>query len=122
MPEKGIIEGVRFLLVILLALVLAPSSGAVQQKARIWLVSERPVVVRGNGFGAWESVRVSVAAKGMRVSKAVFASRSGVFVARWTRSITAGCTSVTVTAKGSRGTSATWRLVANDCGPNDPRQ
>ena len=52
--------------------------------------------------------------------KTVVATGEGRFVARWQQSIAGGCHSTTVSAVGSRGSRAVYKIVVNDCAPLQP--
>ncbi len=113
------------LAVLLLAPAVVPSASASTTqrtaKARVWIANERPAVVRGTGFKPGERVQVSLAAVKQRLRKTVSANAKGVFVARWTTGLKSDCGNKLVTATGSLGTRAVFKVVANDCAPQqDP--
>ena len=122
--------GMKVLLLLLLALVVAPAANpsstpslSAQGRARISIVHATPLVVRGVGFKAGERVTVTVAHSKTLFRRVAIAGPSGVLVARWTRSMPTTCGSTTVTARGSMGTRVVVKSVANDCarGPVDPK-
>lgn len=116
----------KVLLLLLFALVIAPaaSSSSINARARISIVDEAPLVVRGVGFKAGERVTVSVAHGKTLFRRVALAGSSGVLVARWTRAMPTTCASTTITAQGSKGTRVVSKTVANDCtpGPTDPKE
>ncbi len=114
--------GMRIVLLLLLALVMAPAaiSSSTQARARVSIVDESPLVVRGTGFKAGERVTVSVSHAKTLFRRVAFAGSSGVLVARWTRAMPTTCGSTTITAFGSRGTRAVFKTVANECAPPGP--
>jgi hypothetical protein len=48
------------------------------------------------------------------------ATASGTFLARWRRSVPAGCVAVEITARGSAGSRAVYRLSPPECAPLQP--
>jgi hypothetical protein len=114
----------KVLLLLLLALVAAPAASPASShaRARISIVDEAPLVVRGVGFKAGERVTVSVAHAKTLFRRVAVAGSTGVLMARWTRSMPTTCGSTTITALGSKGTRVVYKSVANDCaqGPADP--
>jgi hypothetical protein len=116
----------KVLLLALLALVFAPaaSPSSTQARARISIVDEAPLVVRGVGFKASERVTVTVTHAKALFRRVAVAGPAGVVIARWTRALPTTCGSTTVTARGSMGTRVVVKWVANDCapGPVDPKE
>jgi hypothetical protein len=107
----------RFLVLLaLLALLVPPVATTRIAKARVWVSAQSPLAVRGSGFKAHEHVKVVVSA-GRRFVRIVTATDAGSFVTRWTASATGTgtCAVIFVKAAGDRGSTATWRSVANDC-------
>jgi hypothetical protein len=105
----------RLLILIVLALLSAPAADAVQQRTRVAIVDESPLVVRGTGFKAAERVTVTVTHGKTVFRKAVTAGATGVVVARWKLPLPTTCASTFVLAVGSEGSRATFRIVVNDC-------
>ncbi|HEY3182774.1 MAG TPA: hypothetical protein VGJ77_08075 [Gaiellaceae bacterium] len=103
----------------ILMLVVVTGASAVG-KARVWLSSQQPLVVRGTGFEARERVSVTVAAGDLSRHRAVSATATGAFVVRFTgTSVDDACAPVSVRAVGAHGTYATWKRVT-DCAPLQP--
>ena len=99
------------------ATLVVAGSTASAASTRVWLVSESPLRVAGSGFVPGEHVAVTVAAGKRTVTQTVVASSAGRLVAAWRVSAAAGCHSTTIVARGSKGSFARWREVANDCEP-----
>jgi hypothetical protein len=103
--------------VLMLVLVTGASAAG---KARVWLSSQQPLVVRGASFDARERVSVTVTAGDLSRHRAVSATAAGAIVVRFTgTSVTDACTPVFVRAVGAHGTYATWKRVT-DCAPLQP--
>ena len=90
-----------------------PTGGA--NRPTIYAVGRDPLRMRGNGFKAGEHVTVKAkgAAAGARVDTAT-ASRRGTFVTVL-RGVK-GCDSIDVTARGDRGSRASFNLSSFVCG------
>lgn len=103
----------------LITLVLAAASGPATAAVapRVALSDRSPTIVRGVGFRSGERVQVTVAAGGVRLSKAVLATASGAFTARWQRALPSGCVALLVNAVGSKGSHASLRLSPPECAP-----
>jgi hypothetical protein len=105
----------------LLAVVLlvGPSAAAERPdapvgKAKLTLVQDRPLVVRGSRFVPRERVRVFVVGG---VSKRVTATRSGAFAARFPNAYLDRCAGYTIRAEGSRGSRAVLKSPPTFCPP-----
>jgi len=105
----------RYLILIAAALVAAQSASATQQRTRVMIVDESPLVVRGIGFKPAERVTVTVSHGKVVYRKAATASATGVVMARWKVAMATTCASTFVLAVGSEGSRATYKTVANDC-------
>jgi hypothetical protein len=102
----------RRIAVIAVALAVAAPAAATPRVARIWLASSSPVVVAGRGFQDQERVKVTVAAANGRWAKSVLATQAGSLTARFRVSIATRCgSSATITALGTKGSRASWKLV-----------
>jgi hypothetical protein len=105
----------RIVLVALGIALFAASGTAATRSARVRLADQSPVTVRGAGFVAHERVRVTVSAKTTR-THTVDANAAGAFTTRFLRWTIGGCTAYSISAKGSDGSRAFWR-VAPMCAP-----
>lgn len=94
----------------------APDSTS-KRTARIHLVSTVPVKVRGTGFVAGERVRVTAISEWRRV-KRVVATRAGGFTAGFAGASYDRCNGLLVTAVGSEGSLARFKLPQPLCPPN----
>jgi len=108
----------RGLAVLAVLLTLAGSAAARVATARVSIVATSPVTVRGSGFVPRERVAVTVSAK-TSSTKSVVASASGTFVVRFLHFTIARCTPYGVSAKGNRGSRASWK-IAPMCAPLSP--
>ena len=79
-------------------------------RAAIKLASDTPLTVSGRGFRPSERVVVTVYNVGGTYSKAVTASRSGKFLARFPRA-DGSCGPLTARATGSRGSRASLKHI-----------
>jgi hypothetical protein len=113
---------VRSLLVFALVLAAAVPASATTAPARVWISSETPLVVRGAGFHASARVAVKVTSGDTLFRKSVVSRPRGGFVARWMRSLPAGCHSTSVVARDSSGRKATYDVAVDDCPPPPPKQ
>ncbi len=104
----------------MLALFLAvlPAAAASTIAAHITVPSRSPVAVRGTGFHAGERVAVIVSAKSTH-RKTVTANRLGSFRATFPGFSIVYCEAYIVRAKGSRGSSAVFRVIP-ECAPQGP--
>lgn len=103
----------RALPLLAIALVLASSASAAAP--RVWLVHDHPITVAGRGFAPAERVRITVAYGKERYVLAARTTATGAFVARSAASTKANCASLTLTAVGSTGDRAVFKVPANDC-------
>jgi hypothetical protein len=99
----------------LLTALAAQSASATQQRTRIMIVDQAPLVVRGTGFKPAERVTVTVTHGKALYRKAATATATGVVMARWKVAMATTCASTFVLAVGSEGSRATFKTVANDC-------
>ena len=110
--------GVVLFSAVLLVAVASASAGLLDSPT-LRLLDRAPVVVRGEGFEAKESVTVVLIAE-RRLAEKLRAGSGGKFVARFDRSL-GRCTRFSLQAYGSNGSRA--RLLparfAIDCMPND---
>src|SRR5881397_698353 len=103
----------------ILALALAAGASAAG-KARVWVGSQHPLVVRGAGFAAYERVTVSVATPDSSARRVASTTQTGAFAARFaTTSISDGCGVVFIRAVGAHGATAVWKRVT-ECAPQQP--
>jgi hypothetical protein len=109
----------RRVAVLVLLFALAAPAAAGPRVPRIWLSDRSPVSVTGRGFQAQERVKVTVSESGSRWAKSVVATTAGAFVAHFRVSVSGRCGSMlVVTAAGSEGSRATWKLMpAEECPP-----
>jgi hypothetical protein len=121
---EGIMFGMRRIAVLVAVFAVAAPALATPRVPRIWLASKSPAAVAGRGFQAQERVKVVVAESGTRWAKVVDATEAGTFTARFRISVSVRCGSlVAVTATGSKGSRATWKLTEAECPPPiDPGQ
>jgi hypothetical protein len=114
----------RLLILIAVALLSAQTASGVQQRTRVAIIDESPLVVRGTGFEAAERVTVTVTHGKVIFRRAAVANAAGVVIARWRTSLPTSCAPTFVLAVGSEGSRATYRIVVNDCAqpkaPDDP--
>jgi hypothetical protein len=85
------------------------------QGARLRLMTQTPVTLRGTGFKAGEHVRVVTRFPGM-ATKGVTAGSAGSFTVRFTGSAGTRCTGFSVTATGDRGSRASFTRLPEQCG------
>jgi hypothetical protein len=79
-----------------------------------------PVAVAGRGFHDQERVKVTVSDSGTRWAKTVVATPAGAFTARFRISVSPRCNGgmLVVTAAGSEGSRATWKMApVEECPP-----
>lgn len=105
-------------LVVALALLIATAAAAVSATRAtpgVRVTSLNPVTVAGRAFRAGERVRVVVFVKRANVARVV-ANRRGRFVARYPFAV-GDCTIVRVTARGSKGSTASYAVVPSCAQP-----
>ena len=109
----------RRIAVLALLLAVAAPAAAAPRIPRIWLSDRSPVSVAGRGFQSEERVKVTVSESGARWAKSVVTTTAGAFVAHFRVSVSGQCGSMlVVTATGSKGSRATWKLIAaEECPP-----
>ena len=93
-----------------------PTAGASTSAARITVVSRSPVAVQGSGFRASERVTVTVSVKTTH-TKIVTASRLGNFRATFWRVSIGNCQFYSARAKGSRGSTASLKVIPECAAP-----
>lgn len=71
----------------------------------------------GSSFRPAERVAVTVSAGGLVLRKTVSASVTGSFKAQWRRALPDTCSGLAVTAVGSEGSRAGYKLAPPDCAP-----
>jgi hypothetical protein len=97
----------------------AAAAPAVDAKPRLVVVDRSPLVVRGLGFEAGESVRVrAIMRGGPHTAKTLAASRGGVFSVRFGSVWPSRCSFLTVVATGARGSRAVYSVHPPPCGPD----
>ena len=99
----------------------ALAASAAEETAALALRAERlsPLTLRGSGFAARESVRLTVTAEGRRIVRSLRATRFGGFRAQVESvQIVDRCNSdVRATARGARSGTASWKLPQLQCPP-----
>jgi hypothetical protein len=100
--------------VALAASVAALASARATTRPTLRLMDARPVVFRGLGFKAHESVRVSVYA-GERVTKRVTSGARGGFVVRFSNLDPNSCTGFGAVAVGNEGSRASFKRAPGMC-------
>ena len=97
-------------LVLLVAAVLAlaaPAAVAVN-KPRVWMTSQKPLVVHGAGLAKGDKVAVSVTKGKLVLRKRSAAGSRGRFVAKFARALPGTCKSTIVRAAASSGRKAIY--------------
>jgi hypothetical protein len=110
----------RRIAVLAVVLGLAAPAAATPRVPRIWLSDMSPVAVAGRGFHDQERVKVTVSDSGTRWAKTVVATPAGAFTARFRISVSPRCNGgmLVVTAAGSEGSRATWKMApVEECPP-----
>jgi hypothetical protein len=122
MERAGHDRGMPRILLAVLVLACAAPAGATtgSGRAHVWLVDRSPAVVRGASFKPAERIAVTLSAGDVVLHKTVVASASGAFVARWRRSVPAGCVATGISASGSAGSHASFKTAPPDCAPLQP--
>jgi hypothetical protein len=108
----------RFALLLTLMFLMLPTASALTSSptAHITITSRSPVVVRGTGFRPSERVTVSFWAKAT-YRKVVTASRLGAFRVTFRGVAIGSCQSYSAQAKGSRGSTASLKVLAECAAP-----
>jgi hypothetical protein len=114
--RSGYRPRMRFALFFSLVFVLLPTAGASTTAAHITITSRSPVVVRGTGFRPSERVTVSVSAKST-YRKIVTASRLGAFRVTFRGMAIGACQFYSAQAKGSRGSTASLKVIPECAAP-----
>lgn len=109
-------SGMKFVLVVLVALLVVPVAFS-STRPRVYLSSSHPLVVHGSGFKHGERVRLTISRGELLLHRSVEAGSDGAFTARFTRSIPAGCAATFVRAVGSAGSTAVYKPIPSDCAP-----
>jgi hypothetical protein len=108
----------RIAAIVTMLIVAAGASAAT--KARVWVSSQEPLVVRGVGFDPQERVTVSVTGRDLSTRRAVSATSTGAFVVRFPgTSVVGECGTLFVRAVGAHGTYAVWKRVT-ECAALQP--
>jgi hypothetical protein len=108
----------RLLATVLVVLAVAAAAAGASTGPRIALLDTSPLTVAGAGFGSRTGVHVTVTLGRTRLAKQVGSTRSGRFVARFTRSLPdPSCAQLTITAASVR-TRLTVKIVpaSDTCG------
>jgi hypothetical protein len=84
-------------------------AGTALATARLELVTQAPMTVRGSGFAGHESVRVRLVLPTAEIVRRVRATRRGRFSVRFTRTAPDRCAGYAIVATGSRGSVARLR-------------
>jgi hypothetical protein len=99
------------------ALLGTATAGAVAP-ARLQVVTQRPLTVRGAGFGRHERVRVRLLMPGAEMVRRVRSTRRGVFTVRFAGAAPDRCSGYSIVASGASGSVATLRWpVRRGCPP-----
>lgn len=113
---RGIMDGMKTILAILLAGAIVPAALA-SSKPTVRLLVPSPATVSGKGFHPRERVVVTVENGTAKLSKTIRTSVQGSFMARFTQAAPGGtCGQVVVTAVGARGDRAAWKSPPRMCG------
>jgi hypothetical protein len=112
-------DGMQRAAALVIALVFATSAAAATASVqpRVRLLDRAPATVVGSSFRPAERVVVTLSAGSVVLRKTVYAGARGAFVARWRRALSETCVSVAITATGSDGSRATYKLLPPDCAP-----
>ena len=108
----------RLVIVVSALAALAPAlAPAAAPHARVWLGDSSPLTVRGSGFKPGERVAVKLTAGRRYASHSVSATQAGTLETTWTAGAAtkAGCVTVVITARGNRGSVATYKAAAREC-------
>jgi len=115
----------RALFVVALAcIVVVPVACARSHRAQLWVGGTAPLMIRGSGFKARESVKVIVflqreiargVTKKTTMRRTVTATAAGTFAVRF-RTAASGCGIPKVIARGSLGSRAAWLVPSRACG------
>jgi hypothetical protein len=108
------------LAVLVLAIAVPAGTATGSGRPRVWLADRAPATVRGASFKPAERIAVTLSVGDLVLHKAVVASAAGAFIARWSRSVPAGCTATGISASGSAGSHAAFKLAPPDCAPLQP--
>jgi hypothetical protein len=111
-------NGVQRVALLVAAVVLATTAAAVAgtRHPRVRLSDRAPATVAGAYFRPAERVTVTVSTGGLVLRKTVAAGTTGSFTARWRRALPETCSALAVTAVGSAGSRAVYKVVP-DCAP-----
>ena len=101
---------------VLLLGVCAVTPAAKAAAPRVWLSTEHPLKVAGRAFSPGETVRVVVFYGKARYLLAAHVGSTGRFLAGSAHSLLANCANLTITATGSHGDRAVYKVPASDCG------
>jgi hypothetical protein len=112
----GILWGMRVIALVLLLGVCAVAPAATAAAPRVWLSTEHPLKVAGRAFSPGETVRVVVFYGKARYLLAARVGPTGRFWAGSAHSLLANCANLTITATGSQGDRAVYKVPASDCG------
>jgi hypothetical protein len=103
-----------------IVLLCVGTAGAQTARARVWLSSMQPLVVRGSGFAGGERVHVVVLAGG-RFERTVTASADGGLAVRFPDATVDRCTGYSVRAVGNQGSRASLLpKIQPACAPLQP--
>jgi hypothetical protein len=97
------------------------ASAATAATPRVWLSTEHPLKVAGRAFSPGETVRVVVFYGKARYLLAARVGPTGRFLAGSAHSLLSNCANLTITATGSRGDRAVYKVPASDCGTSPGR-
>jgi hypothetical protein len=97
-------------------LVVASPASAVPGMAKVWIVDESPLVVRGSGFHSDSQVSVVVSKTKHIYKKTSTSTAAGSFTARFTPDLSRACGTTIISARDASGVLAISKTVMNDCG------
>jgi hypothetical protein len=96
--------------------IAAPLAAAAVTAPSLRITSDAPLTVRGNGFRAQEAIQVTVTNGDRAWKKASRATRSGVFVVRWTSVRLDYCTTpLAISARGTKTGTVHAKIPVRDC-------
>jgi hypothetical protein len=98
---------------------IAPFSATAAARPTLRVIDTAPLTVRGSHFAPLERVRVTVDAK-TDATRTVSTTGLGAFFVRFRNLRLGWCPSYAVTAVGTKGSRATFRVVPRECPPPPP--
>ena len=104
----------RLCLIVVAVGILAPAAFSATH-ARVRVADVTPMMVRGTAFHPAERVTVTLSEGKQRAVKTVSASQAGAFTVRFAMRA-GGCAQLAITARGSLGSTASWKAPPVSCG------